>query len=173
MPSRAGRWRSLRTAPQRSSVGHSTIQRPAPRGCTRAAEACGRSRAASWSAQVPWGLTSPRATRWRSRRTGTPRSSAGPATTPLPAPHGYSRASGGCGRSRGASWLARTPSEARFRATRWRCPQTAAQPSSAGMATTLTPAPHGCLRGAGACGHRRGANWSAPVLSAMPPRAGR
>ena len=106
---RATRWRSRRTATRPSSAGSATTPRPAPRGSSRAAGGCGRSRAASWSARAPSGLPR-RVPRWRSRRTATPPSSAATATTSTPAPRGCSRAAGGCGRSRAASWSARAPS---------------------------------------------------------------
>ena len=73
-----------------------------------------------------------RATRWRSRRTGTPPSSAGPTTTPSPVRHGCSPAAAECGRSRAASWSARAPSGSARRATRWRSRRTATPPSSVG-----------------------------------------
>ena len=52
MPSRVTQWRSRRTGTPRSLVGLRTTPTPAPRGCSRAAGACGRSRVASWSAGV-------------------------------------------------------------------------------------------------------------------------
>ena len=76
LPARAARSRSRRTGTPPSSAGPSTTAMPAPRGCSRAAAACGRSRAASWSAPAPSGPPA-RAPRWRSRRTGTPPSSVG------------------------------------------------------------------------------------------------
>ena len=65
------RWGSRRTATLPSSAGRRTTPGPAPRGCTRAAGGCGRSRGASWSARAPSGPPS-RAGPWRFRGMGTP-----------------------------------------------------------------------------------------------------
>ena len=63
--------RCRRTGTPRSSVGSLTTLVRERRGCTRAAAACGASKAANWSAPAPW-VTRAREPRSLCRRTGTP-----------------------------------------------------------------------------------------------------
>ena len=65
----------------------------------------------------------------------------------------------------GPSWSAAGAAGARRKATRSRCPPTATPPSSAGTATTTSPARRGCSPAAAASGPSRAASWSAPAPS--------
>ena len=77
-----------------------------PRGCSRAAEECGRSRAqAGRHGRRRVGRA--RSFRSRSRRTATPPFVGGPGTTTMSVPPGCSRARRACGRSRAESWRQR------------------------------------------------------------------
>ncbi len=149
--------------------GPATTPVPAPRGCSRAAAGCGRSRAASWSAPAPSGLPCSRASRWRSRRTATPPSSAGPPTDSNAGAAWVFTRSGGVWSQQGSKLVGTgAVGAAGSRATRWRSRRTATPRSSADPTTTPTSAPRGCSRAAGACGRSRAASWSARAPPGLP-----
>ncbi len=138
MPSRAPRSRSPRTETPQSSADLTTtlliLRLAVPPGSTSAWGAVGRSRGTSWLAATRADPVS-QGIRWRSRRTGIPRSSAVPGTLRRAAPRGHTAEPTEYGHSKGTSSSTRAPAQAPFRAGQWRSRQTAIPRSSVTLAT--------------------------------------